>query len=61
MQIIKYGVIHQIWLFENSADRSRYKFQGKLALFTWFGTFLCQKQSKIGWNVCFNFTLLIQI
>ena len=61
MQLIKCGVIHQIWLFENSADRSQYKFQGKLALFMWFGTFLCRKQNKIGWNVCFTFTLLIQI
>ena len=28
-----------IWLFEIIADRSRYKFGGKLALFTQLGTF----------------------
>ena len=45
--------------FENTMDRSRYKFGGKLALFIRFGTFLWWKQSKIIWNVCVNFALLI--
>ena len=44
---------------ENTMDRSRYKFGGKLALFIRFGTFLWWKQSKIIWNVCVNFALLI--
>ena len=46
MQLIKYGVIHQIWLFENSADRSRYKFQGKLALFMWFALFYVKSKAR---------------
>ena len=45
--------------FENTMDRSRYKLGGKLALFMRFGTFLWWKQSKIIWNVCVNFALLI--
>ena len=39
-------VTYQIWLFENIAVRSWYKFGGKLALFMWFGTFFMMKAKQ---------------
>ena len=41
------------------ANRSRYKFGGKLASLYNLAHFLWRKQSKIWWHVCFNFSLLI--
>ena len=55
-----YGMIYQIWLFENIADRSWYKFLGKLALIMWFETFFMmkEKQDTCKMKIClFNFTL----
>ena len=55
-------MIHQIWLFENIADRSQYKFGGKLTLFMRFGTFsmMKAKQDKMKclfWLYSFNLNL----
>ena len=53
-------MIYQIWLFENIADRSWYKFLGKLALIMWFETFFMmkEKQDTCKMKIClFNFTL----
>ena len=37
---------YQIWLFENIADGSRYKFWGIVALFVWFGTIFMMKAKQ---------------
>ena len=39
-----------IWLFEIIADRSRYKFGRKLALFTWLGTLFFYDHGKWSWG-----------
>ena len=52
----QFGAIHQIWLVENIADRSRFKFGGKLALFMQLGTFFRTK-AKEDKMKCFFFLL----
>ena len=42
-------MIREILLFENIADRSRYKFGGKLALFMRFGTFFMARAKQDNW------------
>ena len=54
----EYGTIHQIWLFENIAHKSWYKFGGKLDLFMQFGTFFMMKARQ---NEVFVLTLLFNL
>jgi len=44
---------YQIWLFENIADGSRYKFGGIVALFVRFGTIFMMK-AKQDKMKCYN-------
>ena len=52
------GFWYQIWSFKNIADRSRYKFGDKLALFIRFSTFCMTKAKQEKMKFLFQQTLL---